>query len=139
MGEWFQTHNNALLDCIFLILKSSTDGNAATTIYCRLNGDNDIPLRYNIPYSSADLALTHLSAEEAEHERHEFGLGNDLEDGVKGGAGVVEVGLAAGPIEELEAGEDIMVVAAVAEDLEEAESFHGWESQYKAAEGGYSE
>ncbi|KAM1002304.1 hypothetical protein COP2_002841 [Malus domestica] len=59
--EWFQTRNDALLDRIFLILKSSTDGDPAATTDRRLNGDSDIPLRYNIPYSSADLALSRLS------------------------------------------------------------------------------
>lgn len=57
--------------------------------------------------------------EEFEDEGLEVGAGEDLENGNEGGAGVVEVGLAAGPVEELEAGENVAAGGAVTEDAED--------------------
>lgn len=57
--------------------------------------------------------------EEFEDEGLEVGAGEDFEDGDEGGAGVVEVGLAAGPVEELEAGENVAAGGAVTEDAED--------------------
>lgn len=57
--------------------------------------------------------------EEVEDEGLEVGAGEDLENGNEGGAGVVEVGLAAGPVEELEAGENVAAGGAVTEDAED--------------------
>ena len=57
--------------------------------------------------------------EEVKDEGHEAGAGEDAEDGGEGAAGVVEVGLAAGPVEEAEAGEDVAGGGAVAEDAED--------------------
>jgi len=47
------------------------------------------------------------------------GAHEDVEDGDEGGARVVEIRLAAGPVEELEAGEDVAVGGGVAEDAED--------------------
>lgn len=57
------------------------------------------------------VALPAIVLKEVEHERHELCLGEDLEDGAERGAGVVEAGLTARPVEELEAGEHIFAVA----------------------------
>lgn len=47
------------------------------------------------------VALPPVVVEKFQHEGHELSLGEDLQDGVEGGAGVVEAGLAARPVEEL--------------------------------------
>lgn len=47
------------------------------------------------------------------------GAYEDVKDGNKGGARVVEVWLAVDPIEELEAGEDVVVSGGVTEDAED--------------------
>lgn len=57
--------------------------------------------------------------EEVEEEWFHFGTGEDVEDGEEGGARVVESGLAAGPVEELQAGQDAAVGGAVPEDAED--------------------
>lgn len=57
------------------------------------------------------VALPPVVVEEVQHEGHELSLGEDLQDGVEGGAGVVEARLAARPVEELEAGEHVFAVA----------------------------
>lgn len=57
------------------------------------------------------VSLPPVVVEEVQHEGHELGLGEDLQDGVEGRAGVVEAGLAAGPVEELEACEHVFAVA----------------------------
>lgn len=57
--------------------------------------------------------------EEVEDQGFEVGACEYAEDGEEGGACVVEVGLPTGPIEELEAGEDVAVVGECAEDLED--------------------
>lgn len=57
------------------------------------------------------VALPPVVIEEVQHEGHELGLGEDLQYGVEGGAGVVEARLAASPVEELDAGEHVFAVA----------------------------
>jgi len=57
--------------------------------------------------------------EELEDEGFVVGAYEDMEDGDEGGARVVEVWLAAGPVEELEAREDGAVGGGVAEDAED--------------------
>lgn len=57
------------------------------------------------------------AVEELDDEAEVVGAAEDLEDGVEGGARVVEAGLVGGPVEELEA--RVEVVARVAEDVED--------------------
>lgn len=71
--------------------------------------------------------------EPIEHDGHEVGAGEDLENGMVGDGGVVEVALAAGPIEEPEAGEDVGTGAEVGEDLEDERLV---EAEVEAGEGG---
>jgi len=57
--------------------------------------------------------------EEVEDDGFVVGTHEDVEDGDEGDARVVEVRLAAGPVEELEAGEDVAVRGGVTEDAED--------------------
>jgi len=64
--------------------------------------------------------------EEIEDEGFLVGAHEDVEDGDEGGARVVEVRLAPGPVEELEAGEDVAVGGGVAEDAEDEALGERW-------------
>lgn len=75
--------------------------------------------------------LLGVGVEEVEHEGHELGLGEDLEDGDEGGSGVVErAGMAAGPVEELEAGEHVLPGLAVVQNVQH-EGFGQAEAQLR--------
>lgn len=51
------------------------------------------------------------------HQRREFSVVEKLKNGVERGARVVEVRLAAGPVEELDAREHVLRFSAIIEDL----------------------
>lgn len=67
-----------------------------------------------------NVPMGHIILQELKRQRHELRFRQNLEDGMEGGSGVVKPRLAACPVEELEAGENILRGgAAVGEDLED--------------------